>query len=36
VGTVKTHVRAIMFKLGSTSRMAAILEGNRRGRITIR
>ncbi len=35
VGTVKTHVRAIMVKLGSTSRMAAIVEANRRGLVTI-
>jgi DNA-binding NarL/FixJ family response regulator len=35
VGTVKTHVRAIMYKLGSRSRTAVVLEANRRGLITI-
>jgi len=34
VGTVKTHVRAIMVKLGSTSRIAAIVEGSRRGLVS--
>jgi DNA-binding NarL/FixJ family response regulator len=35
VGTVKTHVRAIMCKLDAPSRMAATLEANRRGLIRI-
>lgn len=35
VGTVKTHVSAIMCKLDAPSRMAAILEANRRGLISI-
>ncbi|OUM02848.1 response regulator transcription factor [Variovorax sp. JS1663] len=35
LGTVKTHVRAIMYKLGTSSRMGAILEANRRGLISI-
>ncbi|VTU16412.1 LuxR C-terminal-related transcriptional regulator [Variovorax sp. RA8] len=35
VGTVKTHVRAIMCKLDAPSRMAAILEANRLGLIRI-
>lgn len=35
VGTVKTHVRAIMCKLDAPSRMAAILEANRLGLIKI-
>jgi DNA-binding NarL/FixJ family response regulator len=32
---VKTHVRAIMCKLESRSRMGAIREANRRGIVTI-
>lgn len=35
VGTVKTHVRAIMCKLDAPSRMAAILEANRLGLIKL-
>lgn len=35
LGTTKTHVSAIMGKLGSPSRTAVILEANRRGLISI-